>query len=73
MKWAKEKTTTTRVSYVQATALIGRKARINLDALRDLVAATEDYDRFSEVLIDHSSVKVTECKASHWLERGRDE
>lgn len=71
MKWAKEQTTTTRVSYVQATRLIGRKSRLTLSALRDLVAATEDYDGRSEVILEDTSAKVTERTASHWEERGR--
>lgn len=71
MKQAREQTTTTRVSYVQATSLIGKRSRLTLGALRDLVASTEDYDERSEVLIEHTSVKVIERKSSHWEERGR--
>jgi hypothetical protein len=71
MKWAKEQTTTTRVSYVQATRLIGRKSRLTLGALRDLVAATEDYDKSSEVILEDTSAKVTERRSSGWAERGR--
>ena len=70
MKLTKEQKTTARVSYVQATGLIGKRSRLSLRALRDLVAATADYDEGSEVLIEHTSVKVTEVRQSHWQERG---
>ncbi|MBG9886145.1 hypothetical protein ABE10_06170 [Bacillus toyonensis] len=73
MKWAKEQTTTTRKSYVQATRLIGGRSRLNLAALRDIVAATENYDEHSEVLIEQTSVSVIETTQSRWRERGRAE
>ncbi|MEI3845340.1 MULTISPECIES: hypothetical protein [unclassified Microbacterium] len=72
MKWAKEQTTTSRKSYVQARRLIGGRTRLNLAALRDIVAATEDYDEHSEVMIDDTSVSVTETTRSGWRERGRE-
>lgn len=73
MKWAKEQTTAKRVTYVQATRILGAASQIRLAALRDLVAATADYDERSEVLLEQSSVKVIEVKRSHWRDRGRDE
>lgn len=75
MKLAKEKTTSSRETYIQATALrgmLGGYHRVDLRALRDLVAATEGYSENSEVRLDSTSVKVIETKTSHWKERGRE-
>ncbi|ABR10458.1 hypothetical protein MPMin1_gp28 [Microbacterium phage Min1] len=37
------------------------------------MAATEDYDEHSEVLIEQTSVSVIETTQSRWRERGRAE
>lgn len=75
-KAALELVTTTRKSHIQATRLIGGflgpYMRVNLSDLRDLVAATEDYDARSEVRIESTSVSVIETESSGYWERGRD-
>lgn len=72
---ALEQTTSTRKVHIQATRLIGGflgpYMRVTLDNLRDLVAATEDYDARSEVRIESTSVLVIETKRSGYFERGR--
>lgn len=67
MKRAREQKTTTRHAYVQSYMW----NKISLDDLRDLVAATEDYDRNSKVEMVGNKLTVTETRQSYWAEVGR--
>ena len=72
-KRAAEQSTTTRHSYVQSSLMFGIGGGIELADLRDLVAATEDYDQFSRVILENKKVTVIETKASYWMKRGRED
>jgi hypothetical protein len=68
VKRAHEQRTSTREAYVQSPLLgLG----IRLADLRDIVAATEDYDEHSVVVLEKKRVTITETRRSHWLEVGR--
>lgn len=67
---AAEITSTTRKAYVQSNLI---SSGIQLADLRDIVAATADYDDFSHVLLERKRVTVTEHKSSPWRKRGREE
>ena len=71
-KVAKTQTTTQRVTYIQNHFL----ARgFSLQDFRDLVAATEDYDKNSRVTFEQNGnvLKVTEVKSTPWTSKGREE
>ncbi|MGN6724094.1 MAG: hypothetical protein ACTHJM_15920 [Marmoricola sp.] len=68
-KLAKEQTTTKRKVYVQRNFL---RPGITLEDLRDLVAATEDYDMRSEVILEDRRVTVIETRQSIWSHKGRE-
>lgn len=70
MKRAKEITQSTRRTYVQSDIMWGKRGGIQLADLRDLVAATEDYDRFSRVILEPNKVEVIETTTSPWREKG---
>lgn len=78
-KTAREQTTTTRSSYVQASWYHTGRVRggsymmVSLRQLRDLIAATADYDENSTVRLESTSVKVTETRQSNWRALGRGE
>ena len=71
-KSAKTQETNRRVTYIQNHTL---SRGWSLEDFRDLVAATQDYDKKSRVTIEqHGNVlKVTEVKSTHWTSRGTDE
>lgn len=70
-KAAKEQTTTTRSTYIQSPRLIGGHYKVTLRDFRDLVAATEDYDPNSKVILESTSIQVVETKRSGYIEKGR--
>jgi len=59
---------TTRTAYVQQNWCGGG---IGLDDLRELVAATEDFDKRSKVSLSTSNVTVTEHLETHWFDRSK--
>ena len=67
---AREQTQTTRRSYVQSSLMWGRRGGISLADLRDLVAATADYEDGSRVILEPNRVEVVETMTSPWAERG---
>jgi hypothetical protein len=73
IKRAAEKKTTTRYAYVQSSLMWGKGGGISLADLRDVVAATEDYDPHSRVILEPNKVSVTETLETPWEKRGRDE
>lgn len=71
-KRAAEQTTTTRRSYVQSSLLFGKGGGIQLQDLRDLVAATADYDWQSRVILEPNKAEVVETRQSAWRHAGED-
>ena len=72
-KNAAEKTTTTRQAYVQSNSMFGLGGGIHLSDLRDIVAATNDYDDNSRVILEPNKVTVIQTRESYWIKRGRDD
>lgn len=72
-KRAAELTTTTREVYVQSSLMFGIGGGIQLADLRDIVAATEDYDHFSRVILEKQKVTVIETLTTPWKHKGRNE
>ena len=70
IKHAHEQTQCKRTTYVQGGLL---SAGIQLDDLRDLVAATADYSPHSDVILEKKKITVTEYTTSHWTEKGVEE
>lgn len=70
-KRAAEITTTTRHAYVQSNLMFGIGGGIQLADLRDLVAATDDYDPQSRVILEKQKVTVIETLSTPWIKRGR--
>lgn len=70
-KRAAEQSTTVRESYVQSSLLFGKGGGIQLADLRDIVAATEDYDSGSRVILEPQKVTVIETTRSSWRHKGR--
>lgn len=68
MKRARRQDTHTRVAYAQGGWVGGG---IKLNDLRDLVAATEDFDEHSHVKLEHSTITITETKSTRWADAGR--
>ena len=69
IKHAHEQTQYKRTTYVQNSFL---SAGIQLDELRDLVAATADYSPHSDVILEKKKITVIEYTTSHWTEKGVD-
>ena len=67
IKSAREQTQFKRTTYVQGGLL---SAGIQLDDLRDLVAATADYSPHSDVIIEKKKITVIEHTTTHWREKG---
>ena len=72
-KRAAEITTTERKAYVQSSLMFGVGGGIHLADLRDIVAATEDYNQFSRVILEKQKVTVIETLSTPWVHRGRKE
>ena len=70
LKRAREQATSIRETYVQSNLMWGKGGGISLDDLRDLVAATADYDPGSRVLLEEKRVTVTETLRTPWAEKG---
>ena len=70
IKSAHEQTQYKRTTYVQGGLL---SAGIQLDDLRDLVAATADYSPHSDVILEKKKITVIEYTTSHWTEKGVEE
>lgn len=66
---AREQVTTTRQTYVQCSLL---SRGVSLTDLRDLVAATRDYDPRSRVEVEGKKITVTEVNRGYWLKRGEE-
>jgi hypothetical protein len=72
-KRASEQTVTTRTSYVQSNILFGLGGGIQLQDLRDIVAATKDYSRYSRVILERQKVTVVEKSDNGWSRKGEDD
>lgn len=72
-KRAAEIKTTTRKAYVQSNLMFGLGGGIQLADLRDLVAATDDYDSMSRVILEKQKVTVIETLSTPWIRKGRKE
>lgn len=70
MKRAAEQKTAIRETYVQSNLLWGRYGGISLSDLRDLVAATHDYDKGSQVILEKNKVTVIEERTTSWVRKG---
>ena len=70
IKRAHEQTQCKRTTYVQGDLL---SAGIQLDDLRDLVAATADYSPHSDVILEKKKITVIEYTISPWTEKGVEE
>ena len=67
IKHAHEQTQCKRTTYIQGGLL---SAGIQLDDLRDLVAATADYSPHSDVILEKKKITVIEHTTTHWREKG---
>ena len=53
--------------------MFGLGGGIHLSDLRDIVAATNDYDDNSRVILEPNKVTVIQTRESYWIKRGRDD